>query len=640
MLDQRNLLLDELAQFADIEVFQNNNGSVRVTMAGVTIIDDQDFLQLRMADYDDFNAAVVTFSNGEAFRPATGELKAYLNMLNGNGPYATGSHQSGFFGIPYYISALNVFAAQFAEIMNSAMNASLRAAGHSNPGIDHIDGGPRAGNENWEKNLLWAGYEYNADGSRRFEYVQARDASGRLMVAAGGEIAWAQNPHNGIWEERTLDVGEPVMIRSYLRAQITAANILVSNEWMEDEMLIGMTFDVLAGEMVRRRDEFGMPFDGPVMTDNMIHASGVQAQQQAMRVATNARGEMLFVQANGTHGVTPTNTPALIPAFERTFVHDYDSDGHRILLRDADGNPVRALNAQGQPIRLIDETTGDLMWLDADGNPTTTNTGTPAWASAYQGKWVYVDSEGDILLNQNSTVGRVPIWTERAYERDAQGYFLSQPDPITGNRTRHTWMIDGNGFLIPQPGQGVAIEIPSPYVLARDANGERLWHPNGNPVFADADGNPIADGTPVVHGMNGDPLPPYVRQDWSHYAPTGEWRLANLDGANLQRFIRELEAERSWGNNLDFHGCAFGKLQFLSNRLAQGIEYTSHEFDITMATVNVLLDNRDAVSGVCETEEGINMLKFQRWFNASARLMTSMDEALDIIINRMGRVGL
>jgi flagellar hook-associated protein 1 FlgK len=61
---------------------------------------------------------------------------------------------------------------------------------------------------------------------------------------------------------------------------------------------------------------------------------------------------------------------------------------------------------------------------------------------------------------------------------------------------------------------------------------------------------------------------------------------------------------------------------------------------MAMGTMQVLLDNRDAVSGVCETEEGINMLKFQRWFNASARLMTSMDEALDIIINRMGRVGL
>jgi len=116
--------------------------------------------------------------------------------------------------------------------------------------------------------------------------------------------------------------------------------------------------------------------------------------------------------------------------------------------------------------------------------------------------------------------------------------------------------------------------------------------------------------------------------------------MADLDGTNLQRFIRELESDRSWGNVLDFNGCAFGILQFISNRLAQGIEYTSHEFDVAMATVNTLLDNRDAVSGVCETEEGIHMLKYQRWFNASARLMTTMDEALDTIINRMGRVGL
>jgi flagellar hook-associated protein FlgK len=158
----------------------------------------------------------------------------------------------------------------------------------------------------------------------------------------------------------------------------------------------------------------------------------------------------------------------------------------------------------------------------------------------------------------------------------------------------------------------------------------------------DIDGNPIMIlvSNLLADGGTFDPAVYNVLHEVPHYAPTGAWRMADLDGTNLQRFIRELEAERSWGNALDFNGCAFGKLQFISNRLAQGIEYTSHEFDMAMGTVQSLLDDRDAVSGVCETEEGIHMLKYQRWFNASARLMTTMDEALDTIINRMGRVGL
>jgi flagellar hook-associated protein 1 FlgK len=118
------------------------------------------------------------------------------------------------------------------------------------------------------------------------------------------------------------------------------------------------------------------------------------------------------------------------------------------------------------------------------------------------------------------------------------------------------------------------------------------------------------------------------------------WQAANLDGSNLLRFVRALETPQSWGRSADFNGNAFEYLMFLSDRLATGIKFTQEQLDIAMDTVNTLLDNRDAISGVSETEEGINMLTYQKWFNASARLMTTMDEALDTIINRMGRVGL
>ena len=33
------------------------------------------------------------------------------------------------------------------------------------------------------------------------------------------------------------------------------------------------------------------------------------------------------------------------------------------------------------------------------------------------------------------------------------------------------------------------------------------------------------------------------------------------------------------------------------------------------------------------------MIKFQHAYNAAARLMTAVDEALDVIINRLGVVG-
>ena len=50
--------------------------------------------------------------------------------------------------------------------------------------------------------------------------------------------------------------------------------------------------------------------------------------------------------------------------------------------------------------------------------------------------------------------------------------------------------------------------------------------------------------------------------------------------------------------------------------------------------------NRQSVSGVSIDEEMSEMVKYQHAYNASARVMTSMDEILDKVINGMGRVGL
>jgi flagellar hook-associated protein 1 FlgK len=53
-----------------------------------------------------------------------------------------------------------------------------------------------------------------------------------------------------------------------------------------------------------------------------------------------------------------------------------------------------------------------------------------------------------------------------------------------------------------------------------------------------------------------------------------------------------------------------------------------------------LQDRRDSVSGVSPDEEMANLVKFQRGYQASARVLSTMDEMLDQLINRTGRVGL
>ncbi|NLV17252.1 MAG: flagellar hook-associated protein FlgK [Syntrophomonadaceae bacterium] len=55
--------------------------------------------------------------------------------------------------------------------------------------------------------------------------------------------------------------------------------------------------------------------------------------------------------------------------------------------------------------------------------------------------------------------------------------------------------------------------------------------------------------------------------------------------------------------------------------------------------LNSLEARRQSVSGVSLDEEMTNMIRFQHAYNAAARYLTAIDEAIDMIVNRMGIVG-
>lgn len=92
--------------------------------------------------------------------------------------------------------------------------------------------------------------------------------------------------------------------------------------------------------------------------------------------------------------------------------------------------------------------------------------------------------------------------------------------------------------------------------------------------------------------------------------------IVNLNGANVQSFYETLIGQ-------------IGVEGEQANRMAE-----------TSATKLLTIANgRAAVSSVSVDEEMTNMITFQQAYNASARMLTAVDEVLDRIINGMGRVG-
>ena len=62
-------------------------------------------------------------------------------------------------------------------------------------------------------------------------------------------------------------------------------------------------------------------------------------------------------------------------------------------------------------------------------------------------------------------------------------------------------------------------------------------------------------------------------------------------------------------------------------------------YDTYATSADSINTSRDSVSGVDLNEEGINLLQYQKSFAAACRLMTTLDEMMDKVINGMGIVG-
>lgn len=69
--------------------------------------------------------------------------------------------------------------------------------------------------------------------------------------------------------------------------------------------------------------------------------------------------------------------------------------------------------------------------------------------------------------------------------------------------------------------------------------------------------------------------------------------------------------------------------------LGSEISYTKGRYEASLNMISDIQDSRDEISGVSESEETVNMMTYNRAYQAAARMMTVMDGLLDVLINRM-----
>lgn len=193
---------------------------------------------------------------------------------------------------------------------------------------------------------------------------------------------------------------------------------------------------------------------------------------------------------------------------------------------------------------------------------------------------------------------------------------------------------------------------------------------NREPVF-NADGTPQLDGSgnPVFTEKNlfassekdalGNPLPITAKniaisEEWNngqigitasvkHNSPTGSNdNILNMISMLSEKMEYKVSVTDAGGVTTEkslFTGSFQEMFTNTGSMLALDVKSTTSLLDNYVTISDEVANMRDNISSVSLDEEGMNILHYQKSYNAAARLMTALDEALNTIINSMGIVG-
>ncbi len=165
---------------------------------------------------------------------------------------------------------------------------------------------------------------------------------------------------------------------------------------------------------------------------------------------------------------------------------------------------------------------------------------------------------------------------------------------------------------------------------------------NGNPIdFKIFDFDVKEDGTldMTTYGLK-------LSDDFSatpikavHPEGDGNYTDEELSNEWVNRITSVFEAKHQIG--LESEKYTFEDfVNYYDNAIGSDIGTINQLRDSERIMLNTISDERDAKMGVSTDEEGVNMLVYQKWFNAMGRMTTALDQLLDKLINNTGIVGL
>lgn len=133
-----------------------------------------------------------------------------------------------------------------------------------------------------------------------------------------------------------------------------------------------------------------------------------------------------------------------------------------------------------------------------------------------------------------------------------------------------------------------------------------------------------------------------ILDDVRNIAAAGESRGKPEDNKNLLELIKQREDIHFFNSDVGDNISQGTPEDFIKSMISiVGVDkQQSHRFETTQKMLEKNLENRRlSISGVNLNEEMGEMVKYQKVYAASAKMISTMDQLLDLTVNRLGMVG-
>jgi len=236
----------------------------------------------------------------------------------------------------------------------------------------------------------------------------------------------------------------------------------------------------------------------------------------------------------------------------------------------------------------------------------------------------FEDDDTQLYVGGGSIKGYIDI--RDGHERDNQGipYFIAQLDELAKALVETFNEIHEQGWTVPYT----------------DRNGVFFESATGIPFFA-VDGLESAtirlSDEILASGFNiaaSSQVVERVRNTDEN--PEGVWHFNTGNNEIALRLISEVKGR----NDIPIIGSFEGFYKSFISELAAEVGHAKQMDIAEQVLVDSLESQRLSVMGVSIDEEMTNLIRFQHAYNAAARAITSMDDLLEVLINRTGRAGL